>query len=182
MIQDLSKFLLPKNFRGKSIVYVQLWWLVSASLFRHSPQFAYRWRAFLLRCFGARVGVSTVIRPTCKVTYPWNVEIGDYVWLGDDVVLYSLGKIIIGPNTVISQRSYICAADHNYRSASFEIRKFTTLIGSEVWIASDVFLGPNIKIGDRAVIGSRSSVYCDMPQNMVCLGSPCRPTKPRVDI
>ena len=178
-VQNLSKFKLPVGFRGRPGWYVQLWWLVQASLFRCSPQFAYPFRAWLLRCFGARVGKKTVIRPSVRITYPWKVSIGDYVWIGDDAVLYSLGFIEIGSHSVVSQSSYLCAADHDHTKVDFPIRDRKIKIGSECWLAADAFVAPGVTIGNGAVIGARSSVFSDMPEKMVCVGYPCRPIKER---
>ncbi|MDI5675259.1 colanic acid biosynthesis acetyltransferase WcaF, partial [Salmonella enterica] len=55
-MQDLSGFTVPKGFRGANALKVQLWWAVQATLFAGSPQILYRWRAFLLRLFGAKIG------------------------------------------------------------------------------------------------------------------------------
>ena len=55
----------------------------------------------MLRVFGAKIGAKVIIRPSAQITYPWKVEIGDYSWIGDEVILYSLGDIEIGSNTVI---------------------------------------------------------------------------------
>lgn len=55
-MQDLSGFNVPGGFRGGGAIKVQLWWAVQATLFRWSPQVMYRWRAFLLRMFGAKIG------------------------------------------------------------------------------------------------------------------------------
>ncbi|WP_373974909.1 putative colanic acid biosynthesis acetyltransferase [Chitinibacter sp. SCUT-21] len=178
--QNLAAFTMPANFRGRSAIYVQLWWLVQATLFRCSPQFAYRFRAALLRWFGAEVGVGTVIRPSVTITYPWKVKIGDYAWIGDDVVLYSLGEIDIGAHAVVSQRSYLCAADHDYQQADFPIRAFKVCVEDQAWLATDVYVAPGVTIGRGAVIGARSSVFKNMPEAMVCMGSPCRPFKPRL--
>ncbi|MCP4443040.1 MAG: colanic acid biosynthesis acetyltransferase WcaF, partial [Aureispira sp.] len=35
-------------------------------------------------------------------------------------------------------------------------------------------------IGKGAVIGSRSSVYEDMPEGMICIGNPAKPVRPRM--
>lgn len=177
--QDLSTFSMPTGFRGRPGWYVQLWWIVQATLFRGSPQFAYGFRAYLLRCFGAKVGRCCVIRPTATITYPWKVELGENCWIGDDAVLYSLGPITIGPNSVISQRSYICAGDHDYRIVDFPIRAREVKIGAECWVATDVFVAPGVTIGDGTVVGARSSVFTDLPAQMVCVGSPCKPIKSR---
>ncbi len=180
MIQDLSQFRLPPNFRGRSALAVQLWWVVQGSLFRWSPQFAYGFRAWLLRAFGASVGRGVVIRPSVTITYPWKVSIGDYVWVGDNAVLYSLGEIEIGANTVVSQRSYLCGGDHDHNFVDFPIRSRKITIGSQAWLAADVFVAPGVTIGDGAVIGARSSVFKDMPAGMICFGYPCVPVKARV--
>lgn len=177
--QDLSQFELPDGFRGRSAFSVQLWWLVQASLFAWSPQFMYRFRVFLLRCFGARIGRHCLIRPTARVTYPWFIDLGDNVWIGDDVVLYSLGRISLGDNVVVSQRSYICAGDHDYKRVSFPIRARPVVIEAEAWIATDVFVGPGRTIGRGAVVGARSSVFRDVPAGYVCCGSPCEPVAKR---
>lgn len=174
MIQNLKTFKLPKNFRGRNAVFVQLWWMVQAFLFKNSPQFTYGWRRFLLRLFGAKVGKKVIIRPTAKITYPWKVSIGDYSWIGDDVVLYSLGEIEIGENVVISQKSYICTGSHDYLKEDFTIFAKKITIEDECWLATDVFVAPGVTIKKRTVVGSRSSVYKNLPANKVCIGNPAK--------
>lgn len=171
-LQDLSAFRLPKNFRGRPGWMVQLWWIVQATLFGLSPQMFFGWRRFLLRLFGARVGRNVLIRPTARVTYPWKVRIGDNAWIGDEVVLYSLGEIEIGDNCVVSQRSYVCAASHDYRDPSFPIHADPVVIEPEVWLATDVFVAPGVRVGRGTVVGARSSVFDELPPNVVAIGTP----------
>lgn len=177
--QRLDRFRMPGDFRGRSAVVVQLWWLVAALLFRPSPQILYGWRRFLLRLFGARIGEDVRIRPTAQVTYPWKLEIGDHAWVGDDVVLYTLGPIRIGAHAVVSQRSYLCAGTHDYQQVDFPILASAVEIGAEAWIATDVYVAPGVTIGRGAVVGARSAVFSDLPAGMVCVGTPARPTGPR---
>ena len=84
-VQDLSRFRLPAGFRGRSALIVQIWWMTQATLFRLSPQFAYGFRRFVLRLFGASIGQYALVRPTVTITYPWKVTIGDRAWVGDHV-------------------------------------------------------------------------------------------------
>jgi putative colanic acid biosynthesis acetyltransferase WcaF len=179
MYQDLSLFRLPNGFRGRSPFAVQFWWMVQASVFRWSPQFAYGWRRFLLRLFGAQIGEAVIIRPTATITYPWKLKIGDYSWIGDHVTLYTLGYITIGKHTVVSQGCHLCAADHDYEDLTFPIRAKSIVIGDEVWIASDVFVAPGVTIAEATVVGARSSVFRHLPAAMICLGHPCVPVRPR---
>ena len=179
-MQELKSFCLPDDFRGRNKFVVQLWWLIQSTLFAMSPQFMYSWRNWLLRLFGAKIGRDVIIRPTVRITYPWKVIIGDFSWIGDHVELYSLGKIVIGANTVISQKSYICTGSHDSTRLSFDIYAKKITIEDQVWVASDVFIAPGVTIKKGAVIGARSTVLNDMPQGMVCYGYPAKPIRPRL--
>ena len=178
--QKLNTFSVPPNFRGKSGAIVQLWWIVEALLFNPSPQILYGWRRFLLRLFGAKIGKGVIIRPSVKTTYPWKVSIGDHSWIGDDVVLYSLGEINIGNNTVISQKSYLCTGSHDFEKTTFDIFAKEIIVEDEAWIASDVFIGPGVTVGKGAVVGARSSVFKDIEGGYVYAGNPLRKIKNRI--
>ena len=181
MYQKLNEFILPADFRGRSAVITQLWWLIQSTLFACSPQFMYSWRNFLLRLFGAKIGKGVIVRPTARITYPWKLTIGDYSWVGDHVELYTLGDITIGENAVVSQKSYLCTGSHDFQSKSFDIYAKPIVIEDEAWVASDVFVAPGVTIGKGAVVGARSSVFEDMPAGMVCAGYPAKPIRPRID-
>ena len=179
MQQQLNTFQLPPHFRGKPGWYTQLWWIVEALLFRTSPQFMYGWRRFLLRSFGAKVGKDVIVRPSVRTQFPWKVSIGNYSWIGDDVVLYSLGEIIIGNNVVVSQKSYLCTGSHDYSRTDFPIYSVPIVLEDECWLATDVYVAPGVTIGRGTVIGARSSVFKSLPAGMVCMGSPARVVKAR---
>lgn len=178
--QQLNTFKLPANFRGRPGWYVQLWWLVEAVFFRPSPQFMYGWRRFLLRAFGAEVGRGVIVRPSVHTQFPWKVRIGDYSWIGDDVVLYSLGPIFIGANVVVSQKSYLCTGSHDYRQSDFPIYHQPIVLEDECWLATDVYVAPGVTIGRGTVVGARSSVFKSLPAGKVCVGSPAYPVKDRL--
>lgn len=172
MTFNLKDFKLPEKFRGKNAIYVQLWWCVESTLFALSPQFMYRWRVFILRFFGAKIGRNVIIRPSVKITYPWKLCIGDDSWVGDNVQLYTLGEINIGKNSVISQRSYLCTGSHDYEKETFDIFSKPIEIGDSCWLATDVFVSPGVKIGNNCIVGARSSVFKSLPGDSVCMGSP----------
>ncbi len=179
-MQQLNKFTLPKNFRGRSGLVVQLWWMTDFFFFKLSPQIMYGWRRFLLRLFGAKIGKNVIIRPTVTITYPWKVTIGDDSWIGDNAELYSLGEIEIGSNVVISQKSYLCAASHEYDKEDFPIFAQKITIEDECWLATDVYVAPGVTIGKGTVVGARSSVFHDLPSSKVCVGSPAKIIKDRI--
>ena len=179
-VQDLERFKLPDDFRGRSGFTVQLWWMVQATFFRCSPQLLYGFRRWLLRLFGAQIGKGVIIRPSVTTPYPWKLKIGDHSWIGDDAVLYTFADITIGRDVVVSQKCYLCAGTHDYRSPGFDIQAFPIVIEDEAWVAADVFVAPGVTIGKGTVVGSRSSVFTSLPPMMVCVGSPARPNHARV--
>ena len=177
--QRLDQFKLPANFRGRSSFWVQLWWLIEATLFAWSPQFMYCWRRFLLRLFGARIGQGVLLRPSVRITYPWKLSIGDYSWIGDDVNLYTLGKIEIGSHVVISQRAYLCTGNHNFAKPTFDIFARPIVVQDQAWVASDVFIAPGVTIGFGCVVGARSTVFNNLPAGKICFGNPAIPVRDR---
>ncbi len=166
--------------RGRPGWYIFLWWLVQAIVFPLSPQPFHFLRRGLLRLFGAKVGVGVIIRPTARFTYPWKVEIGDYSWIGDDVVFYSLDKIEIGRHCVISQKCYLCTGNHDFKDPAFGLMTGEIFVGNGVWVAADCFLAAGVNIGANSMIGARSSVFKSMPAGMVCWGNPCQVRYERV--
>ncbi|GAB4277383.1 MAG: colanic acid biosynthesis acetyltransferase WcaF [Oscillatoriaceae cyanobacterium] len=167
--------------RGRPGWVILLWWFVQAVTFPLTPQPLHFLRRSILRLFGARLGKGVAIRPTARFTYPWKVTIGDYSWIGDDVVLYSLDRISIGSHCVISQNTYICTGSHDPQDRAFGLVTQAIAIGNGAWIAADCFIGPGVQIGANALIGARSSVFTNMPAATVCWGTPCRPHHPRIN-
>ena len=172
---DLSKYDQSSFDRGKPTWFILIWWLVQAVVFPLSIHNFSFFRCWLLRLFGAKIGKKVVIRPTARFTYPWKVEIGDYSWIGYDVSFYSIDRIQIGSHCVISQKSYLCTASHDFQDEAFGLITAPIRIGNGSWVATDCFVAPGVKIGDNAVIGARSSVFRDIPSQQVAWGSPCSP-------
>jgi putative colanic acid biosynthesis acetyltransferase WcaF len=177
--QDLSRFRMPKNFRGRSAVWVQIWWVVQDTLFRMSPQVCYGWRNALLRLFGAKIGKRVRIRSTTRVTYPWKLTIGNYVWVGDDCTFYNLGEIVVGSHVAVAHDVYFCTGLHDYSKIEFPIGQKPIRIEDEVWIPNDVFIGPGVTIGRGSIVGARSTVLNSLPPGMICFGNPAKGIKPR---
>lgn len=172
---DLRRYDQSKFDRGRPGWLILLWWFVQAIVFPLTPHPCNSIRSGLLRLFGAKIGRGAVIRPTARFTYPWKIEIGDYSWIGDDVVLYSLERIAIGKHCVISQKSYLCTGTHDAQDPAFGLITAPVIINNGVWIAADCFIGPGVEIGANALIGARSSVFKNMPASFVCTGTPCHP-------
>ncbi|MEO1210205.1 MAG: hormogonium polysaccharide biosynthesis acetyltransferase HpsU [Cyanobacteria bacterium J06638_20] len=164
---------------GRPKWLVLLWWLVQAVVFPLTLHAHHAPRCFLLRLFGAKIGKRVIIRPSARFYYPWKIEIGDYSWIGSGVELYSLDRIQIGAHCVVSQNSYLCTGSHDVTDQAFGLKTAPITLENGAWVATDCFVGPGVTIGANTVVGARSSVFGNLPAQHICLGTPCRPLKPR---
>ena len=172
---DLRNYRVPNDERGKPSWVVVFWWFIQAIAFPLSLHNFNNFRCFLLRLFGAEVGIGVVIRPTARFTYPWKVKIADYSWIGDDVVFYSIDQISIGSHCVVSQKTYLCTGSHNINDSAFALIKAPIQIGNGTWVATDCFIAPGVSIGSNSVVGARSTVMNNIPAQRVAWGTPCIP-------
>jgi putative colanic acid biosynthesis acetyltransferase WcaF len=180
-VQDLSRFTTPEGFRGRSAAFVQLWWIVQATLFRASPQFLYGWRRFLLRAFGAQIGSGVIVRPTARIVYPWKLTVGNNSWIGDYAEIYCLGAITIGDNAVVSQYAYLCTGSHDIRAIGFDIFAKPINIEDEAWVAAGAFIHPGVTIARGSVVGARAVVTADTEPFGVYVGHPATKVSERVN-
>jgi putative colanic acid biosynthesis acetyltransferase WcaF len=160
-----------------------IWAIVQATLFRWSPRPMHRFRAWLLRAFGAEIPCPSkvVIFPTARVVFPWKLALAPRAMVGPEVLIYNLAPIRLEFGANVSQRCHLCAATHDFMRWSMPLVPRPIVVGRNAWIASDVFVGPGVTVGELCVVGAGSVVVRDLPPRKVCVGNPCRPVKDRAD-
>jgi putative colanic acid biosynthesis acetyltransferase WcaF len=149
-------------------------WGVGYWLLRLSPRPCFGWRRCILRCFGAKIGIHVNVYPTTRVYLPWNLTIGDWSAVGEDVFIYNLGPIKIGERVTISHRAHLCAGTHDYRRPELRLLKPSIEIAAQAWVCADAFVGPGVRIGEGAVVGARAVAVKDVAPWMVVAGNPAR--------
>lgn len=173
MLVDNDPFTGP-SFPLSNRIRRATWALVYALLFRPSPRPLHAWRALLLRAFGAQMGERCHVYPGAKIWAPWNLQLGRYVGIADNVVLYNMDVISIGDHAVISQGAHLCGGTHDYDSRNFQLVAKPISIGARAWICADAFIHPGITIAEGVVIGARSVVHRNISESWtVCAGHPC---------
>jgi putative colanic acid biosynthesis acetyltransferase WcaF len=149
-------------------------WAISSPLFRFSPRPFFAWRASLLRLFGARVGRNVHVYPSARVTMPWNLEVGEWSSIGEDVLLYDLGRVSIGSRVTISHRAQLCAGTHDYRRVEMPLLKPPIRVGDDAWICANAFVGPGVTVGEGAVVGACAVAVRDVPAWSIVAGNPAQ--------
>lgn len=154
-------------------------WGCVRPLFRFSPRPCFGWRAFLLRCFGAKIGREVHIYNSATIYFPWNLEVGGGSAIGEHAYLYNLGRVTLGPRVTISHRAHLCAGTHDHTKADFPLLRPPIVIGAQAWICTDAFLGPGVTVGDGAIVGARAVVIKDVEPWTIVAGNPARVLKQR---
>ena len=175
---DISQYTHSFSLSNKlaRLVWNSCYWFLFRPL--NLPIFR-KWRNFLLRIFGAKISSKATIYASVKIWAPWNLEIGDYSTLGQKVDCYNQGKITIGINTTISQKTYLCASSHDISDSKHTLSLHPIVIEDQVWVAADAFIGPGVTIEQGAVVGARAAVFKNVEAWTVVGGNPAKFIKKR---
>ena len=153
---------------------------MSSVFFQSSVPWPSSLKVRILRGFGAVIGAGVVVAPRVSIHMPWKLRVGDHSWIGSEVAILNLESVIIGSNACVSQRSFLCTGNHDYKSPSFEYNGSPISVGDGAWIGAHCFVGPGSSIGTDCVIVAGSVVLSDLPNRQICGGNPCVPIRPRV--
>jgi putative colanic acid biosynthesis acetyltransferase WcaF len=171
-VVDLATYR-PVGFnRGAGKIKEGSWLLLQWLLFRLCPFGLYPLKRFVLRLFGARVGRGVVIKPQVKITFPWKLQLGDHVWLGEECWLLNLEQIVIGNNVCISQRAFLCAGSHDYRRLTFDLVVKPIIVHDGAWVGASAWVGPGVTLGRNAVLSANSVALQDLEPDGVYRGNP----------
>lgn len=175
---NLSKY---RNRHGMMNMVVRLLWRI-AWVFgaRWTPRYMLnRWRAFVLRMFGATIGSSCRLTSSMEVWMPSRLVMGGQVWIDRNVYLYNVDRITIGDNAIISDGAFICTASHDITKSDFPLVTAPIVIGAGAWIAARAVVLPGVTIGEGAVVAAGAIVSRDVEPWTVVAGNPARPVKKR---
>jgi putative colanic acid biosynthesis acetyltransferase WcaF len=164
---------------GRSRLIFILWYCAKCVFFLSAIPWPSALKSWLLRLFGARVGQSVYWKPRVNIHYPWKLTIGDYTWVGEEVAIINFAPIHIGSHCCLSQRSFLCSGNHDYRSTDMRYRHAPILLEDGVWVGAGVFVGPGATIGTDAVITAMSLVNCSLEGGWIYGGQPCKALRQR---
>ena len=155
------------------------WMLLHATIWKLCGRPVHLLRPLILRLFGARTATQVYFAGSAWVEMPWSFECGKFVAIGARTILYNLGGLSIGEQTVLSQDVYVCGGTHDYTHPTYPLVRKKIAIGKGVWIAAGAFIGPGVTIGDGAVVGARAVVMRDVEPWTIVAGNPARVIKRR---
>lgn len=108
---------------------------------------------------------------------PYNLEVGDNVYIAKSVWLNAMGKIniqdevVIGPNVVISSLQHVFK-NNSVRFGGSIARE--VVIGNGSWIAANSTIKCGVRVGRGNILASNSSLVKSTPDYVLSGGVPAK--------
>ena len=177
---DLSRFSNAGFDRGASRLKEALWVLVRCLCFAPPWPLPSALRVFCLRRFGAQIGRVVVIRARVNIHFPWRLTLGDHVWIGEECWLLNLAPITLGSHVCLSQRTFLCTGNHDYRAPAFDLIVKPIHVAAGAWIGAGALVGPGVTVGTHAVLTAGSVASADLQPNGIYRGNPATLIRERI--
>ena len=173
MIQQLDRYRTPPDWHpGAPLLLRTLWFCLGAPLLSAPWLPGSAWRVALLRAFGARIGSGCRLKPGLRVKFPWRLVVGHHCWLAEDAWIDNLAPVTLGDRVCLSQGTYLCTGNHDFRSPGFDLMLGPITIASDAWIAARAVLAPGTQIGGGAVVAFGAVVSGSVPPGAIVRGNP----------
>lgn len=157
---------------GKSILKQLVWFLVNAIVLQNPLNPFSGLKVFSLRLFGAKIGKGVTIKPSVNVKYPWLLEIGDHVWMGEEVWIDNLVKVRIGNHVCLSQGAMLLTGSHDYKKTTFDLIVKGIDLEEGVWIGTKAVVCPGVTCREHSVLAVSSVATKDLSAFGVFQGNP----------
>jgi putative colanic acid biosynthesis acetyltransferase WcaF len=176
---DLGRYRVTGYSPGAGAVKRLLWYAVNSLVFNTALFPVYACKRWLLRVFGARIGVGVIIKPHVNIKYAWRLSIGDHSWVGEGAWLDNLADISIGSNVCVSQGAYLLTGNHDYKSTEFTLITKPIVLRDGVWVGARAIVCPGVEMARNSILTAGSVLTAATESNGIYTGNPAQRVKAR---
>ena len=151
---------------------VVLWFLTNSVFLNNYLPLPISLKVSILRLFGAKIGQNVVIKPAVNIKYPWLLQVGNYVWIGEQVWIDNLSELIIGNNVILSQGAMLLTGNHDYRRPTFDLTTRPITLDNGVWIGAKAVVCSGVRCQSHAVLAVNSVATHSLNAYGVYQGNP----------
>lgn len=163
----------PAGYRpGRPYVVRALWLIVEALVLLNPVVVSYRFKATVLRLFGATIGDGVLIKPGVHIKYPWRLQVGDSCWIGERAWIDNMEDVTLGSDVVISQGAYLCTGNHDWSDPVMPLAPRPIRVEQGAWVGAFAKVGPGITIGAGSVVSLGGVVLRDTEPWGIYQGNP----------
>ena len=125
------------------------------------------------------MGRGVLIKPAVNIKYPWLLELGDYVWIGEKVWIDNLTRVRIGNHVCLSQGAMLLTGNHNYKKSSFDLMVGEITLEDGVWIGAKSVVCPGVVCGSHSVLSVNSVASTALIEFTIYQGNPAQKIRKR---
>jgi len=180
MKTDLSTYNNNEFETGAGSIKRLSWYFVNIIFFK-SPLFpVYGLKVLMLRIFGASVGNGVKIKPSVNIKFPWKLELGNHIWIGENVWIDNLDKVSIADNCCISQGALLLCGNHNFKRSTFDLITGPIILEQGVWLGAKSVVCPNVRCHQHSILTVGSIATSELLPFSIYQGNPATFVKKRV--
>lgn len=148
------------------------WFFFNALVLQNTLNPSSGLKIFFLRLFGAKIGKGVTIKPSVNVKYPWLLEVGDHVWIGEEVWIDNLVPVRIDGHCCLSQGAMLLTGSHNYKLETFDLQALPIVLEEGVWIGAKATVCPGVTCHSQSVLSVSSVATTNLQANGIYQGNP----------
>jgi len=156
-----------------------LWYIVNIVFFKNPFNVSSGLKVFLLKSFGAAIGVGVLIKPSVNIKYPWKLAIGNHSWIGEEVWIDNLSDVTIGNNVTLSQGALLLTGSHDHTRETFDFISLPLVLEDGVWIGAKAIVFGGVTVGSHSILGMNSVAEKNLQANIIYKGNPAVPVLER---
>lgn len=176
---DLSKFNNDWYNPGNKIKVI-LWFFANSLVINNYFPIPVFVKVFVLKLFGAKIGKKVMIKPAVNIKYPWFLEIGNNVWIGETAWIDNFVKVVIEDNVCISQGAFLLTGNHDYKKSTFDLIPKEIYLEKGVWIGAKSVVCGGIKCMSHSVLAVSSVATKDLQPYFIYQGNPAKAIRERI--
>jgi putative colanic acid biosynthesis acetyltransferase WcaF len=168
---DLSRFDISWYNPGPRWKVI-LWFLTNSIFLNNYFPIPVSLKIAVLRLFGAKIGEGVMIKPAVNIKYPWLLQVGNRVWIGEKVWIDNLSQVTIGDNACLSQGAMILTGNHDYSCSTFDLTTRPITLAEGVWIGAKAVVCAGVRCESHAVLAVNSVATRSLTAYGIYQGNP----------
>lgn len=154
-----------------------MWLVLLITSWLPDNKIVFRFRGWLAGFFMKRCGKNLQLGKDVTLLNPFNLEIGDNVYLAKGGWYNALGGLIMEDEVLCAPYVVISTMQHVYKNDSFRFGGSTSgkvIIGKGSWLASHCSIKCGVRIGKGSLVAANASVVKDVLDKSIVGGVPAK--------
>ena len=168
-----------KWYKPASKIKIIFWYFVNMFFLKTSFPWPQVIKRNIIKIFGGKLGTNVLFKSNINVKYPWFLEVGNNVWIGENVWIDNLGKVEIQDNVCLSQGAMLLCGNHDYKKSSFDLIIGDITLEKGSWVGAKSVVCPGVTLKTHSILSVGSIATKDLEPFTIYQGNPAQKVRTR---